>query len=173
MYLIGRPKHVLRTIGNYYDELHYVPGRGMLTGQQIADSAFATAAAGQAAINAGNPGAAATLALPNGARTLATQYNYGTQALTDLTRANIAVAGGQAENLQGQAAKAIAEGQAIQSTIPINQETAKAIAAKTYDQTQGGGISAQTYTALPFIIGGAFTLGLVGWLLYYNKRKRR
>jgi hypothetical protein len=162
-----------------FGALVYLPGRGWIQSdsQEYSDYSAAQGAALQASINAGNPNAASTLANPIlGMKKLATQQEQTVQAQNDLTYSVADVNRSTASVNRATAEVAIpAQAAATQSIVPVNTQAAISQAAQTYKDVQGGGIAAQTYTALPYLIGGAVVLGVTGWILYAyrGKPKRR
>lgn len=127
----------------------------------------------QAAINSGSVAGAAILSQPNGLQTLSNQ----TIATKQIQAGNLAIQGAadaaltnsqaQLNTTQGGATATQADANAALTT-----EQSAATAANTYQQIQGGGVSAQLYTAMPYLIGGVLVLGLIGWIIYANKKKR-
>jgi len=94
---------------------------------------------------------------------------------------DLAIKAATVENIQGQAAVGRATANVAipahaaleQSSIPINTQAAIAQAAQNYKDVQGGGIAAQSYIALPYIIGGAFILGLVVMVAFGKSTSKR
>lgn len=181
MYASGRPG-VLKSVGRlsvlksfatfasvyndqYYQPSTYIPGQGLKSEYQIANNVAAQSTTAQAAINSGNVGAAALTGSPQGLITVQEQAfalpAAQAAALNTIAPTTAAV------NLQ--TAGAIEQG--AQTAALIGTQQAAATAADTYQKIQGGGIAAQSYTALPYIIGGVVVLGLVGWIIYTNNRQ--
>jgi len=58
----------------------------------------------------------------------------------------------------------------------LTNQQAQGVAGANYQAYQGGGIASTAYTTLPWILGGIFVIGLVGYISYkagHPSRKKR
>lgn len=166
----ARPRMLMkvRALGDTYSDA--ITGKFATPAYQQQQAALGAALA--ASIASGNAGTAAQLSTPAGQRELAT-------TTTQQQNANVLLTNNQANLLTaqaGQTGSVAAENYATAADVipqqgAVLQQQAVSQAADTYQQVQGGGIAAQSYTALPYILGGVVVIGLVGWILFYNNRK--
>lgn len=190
-YLRGKPGRLVtfgippQTLGfaasatsSFYLPTTYVPGQGLKSEAQLNDEAATFAATLQAGINAGNPAAtAATISpvapSPHISQSSGQQYLVGQIAQTNLVNSQAGATQSVVPLNNANAYAAVAQGTLANSQATVADQQAKAVAADTYQQVQGGGISSQFYNALPWLIGGVVAIGVIGWILHSNKSHHR
>lgn len=166
----ARPRMLMkvRALGDTYSDA--ITGKFSTPAYQQQQAALGAALA--ASIASGNAGTAAQLSTPAGQRELATVTTQQQNANVTLTGAQSGLLAAQAVTQGSVASENYATAaEVIPQQAAVLQQQATSQAADTYQQVQGGGIVAQTYTALPYILGGVVVLGLVGWILFYNNKK--
>lgn len=92
--------------------------------------------------------------------------NANRQAQTRLLDAQSSVLVSQVPVYRAQADLIGTQANLNTASIPILQGQAVQQAADTYKDVQGGGIAAQSFNALPYLIGGSVALGMIGLILY-------